>query len=81
MLVTRKSDAKPKMVKMQSGRRVYPRVGGYYTGDYSGRVNNDRSARGDNIRVIDPFDDEPPPDDETPDQARKDLDDIFFGDD
>lgn len=80
MLVTRKSDAKPKMVKMQSGRRVYPRVGGYYTGDYRGRVNNDRSARGDNIRVIDPFDDELPPDDETPDQARKDLDDIFFGD-
>ncbi|MFR6640263.1 MAG: hypothetical protein ACLUSP_02035 [Christensenellales bacterium] len=54
-------------------------MGGYYTGDYRGRVNNDRSARGDNIRVIDPFDDEPPPDDETPDQARKDLDDIFRG--
>ena len=74
MLATRGSRAKPKMVKMQSGRRVYPRIGGYY-GD------NHRTGKTDNIRVIDPFDDEPIGRRETPEDARKDLDDIFFGDD
>lgn len=80
MLATRGSEKNPKMVRMQSGRRVYPRVGGFYSDDYRSG-NRNRSDFTDNIRVIDPFDDEPDDNRETPEDARKDLDDIFFGDD
>lgn len=80
ILLTRKSKEKPRMVKMERGRRKYQRV--YPSGGGNrGGGNRGGAQGGSGGGKIDPFGYDEPTGEGDEERARRELDDLFFGDD